>query len=191
MPAGESTGLRASGSDARVKGLRVLECAQGPRGVASMLVSTFLGLGLSPFAPGTVGTLGGVAIAFALIGVRDYLVLVLGAALLAYVLGRLAAPWAERAAGKDPGFFVIDEVVGYLVAIAWIHPPTPLALFVAFVLFRFFDIVKPPPVRWFERIPGGDGILLDDVVAGLYALGSMALLRTLLLEPSAWGAAVL
>ncbi|MEL6713102.1 MAG: phosphatidylglycerophosphatase A, partial [Planctomycetota bacterium] len=112
------------------------------------------------------------------------------AAVVAYVAGRLAAPWAERLAGKDPGFFVMDEVVGYLVAVAWIGPPTWLTLVVAFVLFRFFDILKPPPVRWFERIPGGDGILLDDVVAGVYALAGMAVLRTTLLEPSAWTAGI-
>ncbi|MEM9803501.1 MAG: phosphatidylglycerophosphatase A, partial [Planctomycetota bacterium] len=81
---------------------------------------------------------------------------------------------------------VVDEVVGYLVTIAWTSGPSPLALFVAFVVFRFFDIVKPPPVRRFERLPGGDGILLDDVVAGLYGLLTMAVLRLTLLEPSAW-----
>ena len=64
--------------------------------------------------------------------------------------------------------------------------PTPLTLFVAFVVFRFFDIVKPPPVRRFERIPGGDGILLDDVFAGVYGLIVMAALRVLLLDPGDW-----
>ncbi|MEL6428188.1 MAG: phosphatidylglycerophosphatase A [Planctomycetota bacterium] len=168
----------------------VLAGTRGPGGVASMLASTFFGLGLSPVAPGTFGTLGGVLIAWALSGTQDYLVAVLLAAVVAYVAGRLAAPWAERLAGKDPGFFVMDEVVGYLVAVAWIGPPTWLTLVVAFVLFRFFDILKPPPVRWFERIPGGDGILLDDVVAGVYALAGMAVLRTTLLEPSAWTAGI-
>ena len=56
----------------------------------------------------------------------------------------------------------------------------------SFVAFRFFDILKPPPVKWFERIPGGDGILLDDVVAGIYGLIVMALLRLAFLEPSSW-----
>ena len=95
-------------------------------------------------------------------------------------------PWAEAHAGKDPGFYVIDEVIGYLITVAWVGGPSPLALVVAFVIFRFFDILKPPPVRWFERIPGGDGILLDDVVAGIYGLGVMAILRLTLLEPAAW-----
>lgn len=151
-----------------------------------MLLSTFGGLGLSPIAPGTFGTLGGVLIAFLLRESDEFLVWILLCAVGLYVLGRLAAPWAERTAGKDPGFYVIDEVVGYLVAIAWVSGPSPVALLVAFVVFRFFDIAKPPPVKRFERIPGGDGILLDDVVAGLYALGVMALLRSFLLSPAEW-----
>lgn len=157
-----------------------------PKAVACMGVSSFGGLGLAPVAPGTFGTLGGVLVAWLLCGTPNFLVSALVAALALYVLGRAVAPWAEAHAGKDPGFFVIDEVIGYLVTVAWVGAPTPLALFVAFVIFRFFDIAKPPPVKRFERIPGGDGILLDDVVAGVYGLAVMALLRTFLLEPEAW-----
>jgi len=157
-----------------------------PKAVACMGVSSFGGLGLAPVAPGTFGTLGGVLVAWLLCGTPNFLVSALVAALALYVLGRAVAPWAEAHAGKDPGFFVIDEVIGYLVTVAWVGAPTPLALFVAFVVFRFFDIAKPPPVKRFERIPGGDGILLDDVVAGVYGLAVMALLRTFLLEPEAW-----
>ncbi|MEM1449350.1 MAG: phosphatidylglycerophosphatase A [Planctomycetota bacterium] len=157
-----------------------------PRDVFSMAVSSFGGLGLAPVAPGTFGTLGGVLIAWLLAGKEDFLVWILLVAVGLYVLGRAVAPWAEARAGKDPGFYVIDEVVGYLVTVAWVGGPSALALFVAFVVFRFFDILKPPPVRWFERLPGGDGILLDDVVAGVYGLGVMAILRTTFLEPDAW-----
>ena len=157
-----------------------------PKAIVCMGVSSFGGLGLAPVAPGTFGTLGGVLIAWLLSGTPNFLVSALVAALVLYVLGRAVAPWAEAHAGKDPGFFVVDEVIGYLVTVAWVGGPTLLSLFVAFVVCRFFDIAKPPPVKRFERIPGGDGILLDDVVAGLYGLGVMALLRTFLLEPSAW-----
>ncbi|MEM9381462.1 MAG: phosphatidylglycerophosphatase A [Planctomycetota bacterium] len=160
--------------------------AWSPGDVAAMAVSSFGGLGLAPVAPGTFGTLGGVLIAWLLAGKADFLVWILLVAVGLYVLGRFVAPWAEARAGKDPGFYVIDEVVGYLVTVAWVGGPSLLALFVAFVVFRFFDILKPPPVRWFERLPGGDGILLDDVVAGVYGLGVMAVLRTTLLEPDAW-----
>lgn len=160
-----------------------------PRDVAAMGVCTFGGLGLSPFAPGTVGTLGGVLIAWALAGSDDFLLWVLAVAALLYVVGRFVAPWAEARSGKDPGFYVVDEVIGYLVTVAWVGGPTPLALFTAFVVFRFFDILKPPPVRRAERLPGGDGILLDDVVAGVYGWAVMALLRTTVLEPGNWSVA--
>ena len=136
-------------------------------------------LGLSPFAPGTAGTLGGVALAWLLARTEHYLAWSLLAAAVLYALGRSLGEWSERyAAGKDPGFFVVDEVIGYLVTCLWTRGPSPLALAVAFFLFRFFDVVKPPPARRCERIGGGDGILLDDVVAGLYGLAAMALLRS-------------
>jgi phosphatidylglycerophosphatase A len=80
----------------------------------------------------------------------------------------------------------LDEVIGYLICVAWVAPPSWFAMGVAFVLFRFFDILKPWPVRWFEQLGGGDGILLDDVAAGLYGLGVMALLRYLLPGTDLW-----
>ncbi len=126
-------------------------------------------LGLIPVAPGTFGTLGGVAIAWALADTELFGLWALLAAAVLYLLGRSLGDWAERHAGKkDPGWFVLDEVVGYLVTVAWLEGPTALTLLTAFCAFRFFDITKPPPVRRFERIGGGDGIMLDDVVAGLY-----------------------
>lgn len=145
-------------------------------------------LGLAPVAPGTFGTLGGVAIAWALRDVEAYLPWVLIVAAGLYVLGRALGPWAEAYAGrKDPGFFVIDEVVGYLVTVAWFEGPSPLALLLAFCAFRFFDIAKPPPIKRFERIGGGDGIMLDDVVAGLYGLGLVMLPARLWID-APWGA---
>jgi phosphatidylglycerophosphatase A len=136
-----------------------------------LALSTCGFLGLIPIAPGTFGTLGGVLIAWALSGADHFLLWVLLAAVALYLLGRSLGDWAEEyAGGKDPGFFVLDEVVGYLITVAWIGGPSPLALFVAFCAFRFFDIVKPPPVRNIERLGGGDGIMLDDVAAGVYGL---------------------
>ena len=79
---------------------------------------------------------------------------------------------------EDPSCVVIDEVAGQLLALvgASLHWNSLLA---AFILFRAFDILKPPPVRQLERIPEGAGIMLDDVGAGLYALAVMQLLRHL------------
>lgn len=136
-------------------------------------------LGLAPKAPGTVGTLGGVAIAWALRGATPYAVWILVAAVLLYLVGRSLAPWAESAHGKDPQFFVLDEVVGYLVTVAWVRPPSLLALAVGFLAFRLFDIWKPAPIRRLEILPGGDGIMADDVMAGVYAFATLLVLRLL------------
>lgn len=144
-------------------------------------------LGLSPFAPGTAGTLGGVALAWLFARSEHYLFLSLVACAVLYAGGRALGPWSERYAGrKDPGFFVVDEVIGYLITCLWTRGPSPLTLTVAFFLFRFLDVVKPEPARRMERLGGGDGILLDDVVSGLYGLLVMALLRLFVLTPEAW-----
>jgi phosphatidylglycerophosphatase A len=144
-------------------------------------------LGLSPIMPGTVGTLGGVAIAFALSYTENFLLWTLLTCVILYAIGRPLGEWAEKWAGKkDPGIYVLDEVIGYLVTVLWMQGPSLLALTLAFFLFRFFDIVKPPPVRRMERLGGGDGILLDDVVAGLYGLIVMAAARLLFLSPESW-----
>ena len=97
-------------------------------------------------------------------------------ALLITVLGILAATQVARGSGiKDPQFVVIDEVAGQMVAL--IGVPLAWKSFLAgFILFRVFDIVKPPPVRQLEALPEGTGIVLDDIAAGLYALGVMHLL---------------
>ncbi len=135
-------------------------------------------LGCSPLVPGTVGTLGGVAVAWALAGTPGYLGWSLLVAAVLYAIGRSLGEWAERYAGrKDPGIFVVDEVIGYLVTVAWVNGPSLLTLVVGFFVFRFFDIVKPWPARRLERLGGGDGILLDDVAAGLYGLAVMAVAR--------------
>ena len=144
-------------------------------------------LGCSPFAPGTVGTLGGVLIAWALARTDAFPLWVLLACVVIYVVGRSLGDWAESYAGKkDPGIFVLDEVIGYLVTIVWFQGPSPLALVLAFFVFRFFDIFKPPLARRLEKLGGGDGILLDDVIAGVYGLVVMSLARWLLLEPVNW-----
>jgi len=144
-------------------------------------------LGCSPFAPGTVGTLGGVLLAWLFARTDQYLVLSIVACVLLYAGGRALGDWSEQYAGKkDPGIFVVDEVIGYLVTMMWTTGPSLLGLGVGFFVFRFFDIAKPPPGRRMERIGGGDGILLDDVVAGAYGLIVMVLLRLFLLDPGDW-----
>jgi phosphatidylglycerophosphatase A len=100
----------------------------------------------------------------------------ISSALLITVVGIPAATQIARGSGiKDPQFVVIDEVAGQLVAL--IGVPLAWKSFLAgFILFRIFDIVKPPPVRQLEALPEGTGIVLDDIAAGLYALAVMHLL---------------
>lgn len=144
---------------------------------------TCCGLGYAPVASGTFGSLGGVAIA-ALAAYGDparYLAWTLAAAAAITIAGMAAGRWAERRYGrKDPGEFVADEVAGYLVAAAWIEAPGWTHLLVAFLAFRVFDVLKPWPADRVQNLPAGPGIVLDDLVAGLYALGVVAAWRLLL-----------
>lgn len=141
------------------------------------------GLGYAPVASGTFGTLGGVAIA-ALIAYgapEHYLAWMLAAAAALTAAGMAAGRWAERRYGrKDPGEFVQDEVAGFLLAAAWSEPPGWTHWFVAFLAFRVFDVWKPWPASRLQNLPAGPGIVLDDLAAGLYALGVTAAWRVLL-----------
>lgn len=136
--------------------------------------------GLSPKAPGTMGSL--VAIILAPFIFMPFSLPVRGVILvLLFFVGGLACTRAEKLLGKkDPGCVVIDEVLGQWVAV---FPYLALAwweLALAFGLFRFFDIVKPWPVRASEHwMKGGFGIMLDDLLAGLYALLGLHLLKQL------------
>ena len=83
-------------------------------------------------------------------------------------IGTVASSEAEQVLGKkDPGCIVIDEFAGYLVAMAFV-PREPALIAAAFVLFRFFDILKPWPIKKLEKIKGGWGVMVDDLVAGLF-----------------------
>ena len=144
-----------------------------------MLVATFFGIGRMRLGPGTWGSAATVllwaALAHALTpGLRTPVAVALAVAVT--MIGIPAATQVVRSSGiKDPQFVVIDEVAGQLVTL--IAVPLAWKSFLAgFILFRIFDIVKPPPVRQLEALPEGIGVVLDDVAAGLYALGIMHLL---------------
>ena len=137
------------------------------------LVGTFFGVGRLRPGPGTwasaVTVLLWTALAHALAPpLRTPVVLIL--AVLATLIGIAAATRVARgSAMKDPQFVVIDEVAGQLVTLIAV-PLAWRSFLAAFILFRIFDILKPPPVRQLEAIPEGTGIVLDDIAAGLYAL---------------------
>jgi phosphatidylglycerophosphatase A len=100
----------------------------------------------------------------------------IASAVIVTLIGIPAATRVARAYGaKDPQFVVIDEVAGQLVALVAV-PLGWKSFLAAFILFRTFDILKPPPVRQLEALPEGAGIMLDDIAAGLYALAIMHLL---------------
>lgn len=138
---------------------------------AALALATWFGCGYWPLGPGTAGSLGALAAAWAL---QRWLGFAMGwhAALAAVLL--LPGVWAagevaRRRGVEDPGMVVIDEVVGQWVALAGAGAFTWAEGAAAFVLFRLFDIFKPWPVRAAERLPGGWGIMADDVLAGIYA----------------------
>ena len=143
------------------------------------LTATFFGTGLMRPGPGTWASAATVLLWWMVTrwlppAVQPAAALVLAAA--AVSAGIPAATRISRATGlKDPQFVVIDEVAGQLIAFVMVAV-TWKSLLLGFILFRGFDIIKPPPVRWLERLPEGLGIVVDDVGAGLYALAAMQLM---------------
>jgi phosphatidylglycerophosphatase A len=143
------------------------------------VVATFFGVGRLRPGPGTWGSLAAVLFWLGLsrfISPMWQTLTLTGIAALATAIGIPAATRAAKASGvKDPQFVVIDEVAGQWITLLC-APVAWKTLLAGFILFRGFDIVKPPPVRQFEKLPWGTGIVLDDVAAGFYALAVMQLL---------------
>lgn len=133
------------------------------------LICTASGLGLIPRAPGTFGALGGLAVGLSVLQFTANPNLILSILIVlfffigVYCAGKLIPEW-----GKDPSVIVIDEVVGMWLSMIFI-PNNIILLLLSFAVFRFFDIVKPLFIRKVENIRGGWGIMLDDVVAGIFA----------------------
>ena len=135
------------------------------------VIGTWFFLGLFPKGPGTAGSLGAIVIAWFL---YVYAGVHAGGFALCAVLLLAPAIWASGRVAldmgkKDPQIVVVDEVVGQWIALTGAAALNWKSWLAAFLLFRAFDIWKPPPVRQLERIPGGTGIVLDDAMAGIYA----------------------
>lgn len=139
-------------------------------------IVSFFFLGRAPVAPGTFGSFGSLVLAYLVVENIDmyagYLLFVMS--LLMYYVGLQVAPWCEERYGKDPGIYVLDEVIGYLVPISILiilnNEITQQIWILSFIAFRVFDVLKIWPAKDLEQIEGGHGILLDDVAAGFQTL---------------------
>jgi phosphatidylglycerophosphatase A len=138
------------------------------------------GAGLSPFAPGTVGTLVAIPLWWWVAGIGEPLPL-LGLLLLLFAAGVWACELTGRHLGiADHGAMCWDEVVAFLLVLA-LTPDDPWWQAAAFFLFRAFDVVKPPPIRKIEkRLKGGFGVMFDDILAAGYTLLVLALVKRFL-----------
>jgi phosphatidylglycerophosphatase A len=147
------------------------------QGKLILLGATAGGIGYTPIFPGTVGTVAAIPFSFGLNRLAE--VSVLGATIVLvftiFLAIALAAKASELLQQKDPGIIVIDEIVGFLVG-NFSAPMTVSALLASFLLFRFFDIAKVFPASRLESLPGGTGIVLDDIMAGIYTFALTQLL---------------
>jgi phosphatidylglycerophosphatase A len=133
-----------------------------------VLVSTCGYVGYVPVAPGTAGSLLGLGL-YAFVRWCDVWGLEIFVILAITILGIWSASVGERYfERKDPGYIIIDEVAGILFTFLFL-PVTWIGAIIGFLVFRFFDIVKPFPVRQTERLPGGWGVMFDDLVAAVYS----------------------
>lgn len=136
------------------------------------IMATWFGSGLSPVAPGTAGTLAAIPLYLALyrLPLASYLLTVTAFTFFScWIAGRAEVLYGA----KDPGKIVIDEVAGFLVTMIAI-PCSLMTIIAGFLLFRVFDIIKPFPARQIDRnLKNGYGVVLDDIVAGIYACAAL------------------
>ena len=146
----------------------------------AVIAATWFWSGLSPKAPGTMGSLAALPFGYAILYYIGQEALLL-ASISIFCLGILATNIYLKKTGKqDPGEVVIDEVAGQWIPLLIVG--TDLLLFgLAFILFRLFDILKPWPISWLDRhIKGATGVMIDDIVAGLFALLSLLVIKQVL-----------
>ncbi len=144
-----------------------------------IIAATWFGTGFAPVAPGTFGTLGAIPLYLVLSRLSLPLYLLTAAAFTLFacwVAGHGEEIWEEH----DSSRIVIDEVAGFLVTMSAV-PASWQGVLVGFLMFRIFDILKPQPARWFDRsLKNGYGVVLDDIMAGIYACAATHLALRLL-----------
>ena len=140
-----------------------------------LFIATCGYVGYVPVAPGTAGSIAGLAL-YGAAGLLGGTPVEIGVLAVVLAVGVWSSAASERHLGvTDPGVIVIDEVAGMLITLLALQP-TWGGVLAGFLAFRFFDVVKPFPARWAERLPGGWGVMADDVIAGLYAHLALRLL---------------
>ncbi|HED07992.1 MAG TPA: phosphatidylglycerophosphatase A [Ignavibacteria bacterium] len=135
--------------------------------------------GFIPLAPGTFGSLVGLLI-YLIPGFEEPLILI-PAIIIFTFYGIFLGSKFEQAYGKDPGQCTIDEVIGMWITLLFL-PKTLMILIIAFFVWRAFDIIKPYPIRKLEAIEGGLGIMIDDVLGGIYSLITMQLILVFIIK---------
>jgi phosphatidylglycerophosphatase A len=133
-----------------------------------LILATGFGVGYSPVAPGTLGTLIAIPVYYFLSNISSpiYEITLVGFFFLSVWISESAEIFFGK---KDDQRIVIDEITGFLITMLWV-PKTAILMVIGFFLFRFFDILKPFPIRRLEKkLKGGYGVVLDDVMAGVYA----------------------
>ena len=154
----------------------------GVEGKTALILASWFGSGLAPFAPGTFGTLAGVPLVF-LMGRLGTLQAVLFVLFFVAVSVWAADVSCRILARNDPSSVVVDEVAGFLLSL-FLVPLTFGQICIGFFLFRLFDVLKPFPIRNLENLRGGLGVVADDLLAGVYANLSLRLLLFFLLTGS-------
>jgi phosphatidylglycerophosphatase A len=150
-----------------------------------LVLATGFGVGYSPIAPGTLGTLITIPVYYFLSAIPSpiYEITLIGFFFLSVWISENAEIFFEK---KDDQRIVIDEMMGFLITMLWVSKTIRLII-IGFFLFRLFDILKPFPIRRLEkRLKGGYGVVLDDVIAGVYANIFLHLI-SLALPLSPWG----
>jgi phosphatidylglycerophosphatase A len=141
----------------------------------ALAIATLFGAGRSPIAPGTAGSLAAIPLVLLAGWLLPPWGFALATAVLIIVAVGTAGVGARALGGHDPGAVVIDEAAGLFVTLLWI-PLVPFTVTAGFLLFRVMDVLKPPPARRAESLPGGWGIVIDDCIAGAYANLSLRIL---------------
>ncbi len=132
-----------------------------------LLFSTGFFCGYFPFASGTFASFIAIIIYFIIPGIEEPLINFLAVTIF-FIVGIFSSNFSEKIYGFDPPEIVIDEITGMWLTMLFI-PKTLFLSSIGFVLFRFFDIIKPYPAKQFQNLKGGIGIMLDDIVAGFYS----------------------